>query len=194
MNITVYLGASEVDNLSLNSAATELGQWIGSTGHTLVYGGSKMGLMGRLATGAINAGGHVIGVEPQMFMDDELQLDILPELIVTTDMAERKLKMIELGDAFIAFPGGTGTLEEISEVMSALSLGLIDSKCIFYNLDGYYDHMKAHLNNMLEYGLSTPSRLAKVYFASDLPRNRKKTEQVFSTLMSEWEELMRLIP
>lgn len=168
MNITVYLGATKIDNDRLNSAAYSLGQWIGSSGHILVYGGSKMGLMGKLAVGALDAGGHVIGVEPQMFMNDELQLDILPELIVTPDMATRKAKMIELGDAFIAFPGGTGTLEEISEVMSALSLGLITGTCIFYNLDGYYDYLKAHLERMKEYGLSTDERLAHVKFCSNL--------------------------
>lgn len=168
MNITVYLGASEVEDASLNSAATSLGSWIGASGHTLVYGGSKMGLMGKLALAAIEAGGHVIGVEPEMFMADELQLDILPELIVTPDMPTRKARMIELGDAFIAFPGGTGTLEEISEVMSMCSLGLISAPCIFYNLDGYYDHMKAHLNAMLAHGLSSSSRLSNIYFLSSL--------------------------
>ena len=168
MNITVYLGANNVSDEKLNNAAVELGKWIGSSGHTLIYGGSKMGLMGKLAVASLEAGAHVIGVEPQMFMDDELQLDILPELIVTEDMATRKKKMIELGDAFIAFPGGTGTLEEISEVMSGVSLGLIKAPCIFYNLDGYYDLIKAHLLRMIDAGLSSPERQAGIYFASSL--------------------------
>ena len=76
--------------------------------------------------------GLVIGVEPQMFIDEQFQHDSITKLIVTKDMPERKAKMIELGDAFIAFPGGTGTLEEIAEVMSLVSLKLLDSPCILY--------------------------------------------------------------
>lgn len=173
MNITVYLGATSVDNDELNNAAVELGEWIAKNNYTLVYGGSKMGLMGKLAISAINGGAHVIGVEPQMFMDHELQLDILPELIVTEDMAERKTKMIELGDAFIAFPGGTGTLEEITEVMSQRSLRLNDAPCILYNLGGYYDYLKAHLEKMIEMGLSSSKRQEGIYFADTLEEIEK---------------------
>ena len=78
----------------------------------------------------MNAGGTAIGIEPQFFIDEELQYDGLTELIITKDMTERKTKMIELGDAFIAFPGGTGTLEEISEVMSKISLKQLHAPCI----------------------------------------------------------------
>ena len=82
------------------------------------------------------------------FVQQELQHDGLTELIVTKDMTERKTKMIELGDAFIAFPGGTGTLEEIAEVMSKVSLGQLDAPCILYDLNGYYDSLKAlHCQN-----------------------------------------------
>ncbi len=80
----------------------------------LVYGGSKSGLMGELAESVLQAGGKVIGVEPQFFTDAGFVYDEITELITTKDMSERKAKMIELGDAFIAFPGGTGTLEEIT--------------------------------------------------------------------------------
>ena len=120
MNVTVYLGASEGNDPVFSTAAYELGAWIARAGHTLVYGGSKVGLMGRLAGGALEAGGDVIGVEPQFFIDACVQYDNLTQLIVTPDMTTRKAKMIELGDAFIAFPGGTGTLEEITEVASKL--------------------------------------------------------------------------
>ena len=83
-------------------------------------------------------------------------------------MADRKAKMIELGDAFIAFPGGSGTLEEVSEVMSMLSLSHLNAPCIIYNLDGYYNHLKAQINLMIEKGFSTPERLKHVHFASNL--------------------------
>lgn len=83
-------------------------------------------------------------------------------------MAERKAKMIELGDAFIAFPGGTGTLEEIAEVMSAVSLGHLSAPCILCNLGGYYNDLKALLEHMIDKGLSSPQRQHGIYFADDL--------------------------
>lgn len=168
MNITVYLGASEGSDPAFKTAVRELGAWIGGSGNTLVYGGSKTGLMGEIAHSALEAGGKVIGVEPQMFIDREFQLDGLTQLIVTKDIAGRRAEMIELGDAFIAFPGGTGTLEEISEVMSKVSLGQLDAPCILYNLGGYYDSLRALLDHMIETGLSTAERQRGIYFAKDL--------------------------
>ena len=168
MNITVYLGASYGSNPLFADAARELGSWIGRSGNTLVYGGSKTGLMGELATSALDAGAEVIGVEPQFFIDAEVQLPGLTQLIVTQNMAERKQKMIELGEAFVAFPGGTGTLEEIAEVMSLVSLGKLSAPCILYNLDGYYDHLRALLAHMVDEGLSTPERQQGIHFAGSL--------------------------
>ena len=107
-------------------------------------------------------------VEPQFFIDSELQYDEITKLIVTKDMAERKAKMIELGDAFIAFPGGTGTLEEITEVMSMVSLKHLDAPCILYNLNGYYDSLKQLLDHMIKMGLSSENRQQGIYFADDL--------------------------
>ena len=94
MNITVYLGALEGNDPALGDAVRELGTWIGESGNSLVYGGSKSGLMGQIAESVLNAGGKVTGVEPQFFIDSELQYDEITELIVTKDMAERKAKMI----------------------------------------------------------------------------------------------------
>ena len=168
MNITVYLGANEGNDPALKTAVQALGRWIGESGNALVYGGSKSGLMGQLAESALAAGARVTGVEPQFFVDEEKQYDGLTELLVTRDMTERKTKMIELGDAFIAFPGGTGTLEEIAEVMSKVSLGQLDAPCILYDLNGYYDSLKALLDRMIEAGLSTPERQRGIYFAKNL--------------------------
>lgn len=168
MNITVYLGANKGNDDSLERAAKELGQWIGVSGHALVYGGSKTGLMGILAESAVESGGKVTGVEPEMFIQSEVQYDGVTELIVTKDFPERKRKMIELGDAFIAFPGGTGTLEEIAEVMSQIALQQLDAPCILYNLNGYYDGLKALLFHMIEMGLSTEERQKQIYFAENL--------------------------
>ena len=124
--------------------------------------------MGVLAESVLNAGGEVTGVEPQFFVDAGFQYDAITRLIVTKDMTERKTKMIELGDAFIAFPGGTGTLEEITEVMSKLSLKHLDAPCILYNLNGYYDSLKELLVHMIEMGLSTKERQEGIYFAENL--------------------------
>lgn len=168
MNITVYLGANNGNDDSLERAAKELGQWIGDSGHALVYGGSKTGLMGILAESAVESGGKVTGVEPEMFIQSEVQYDGVTELIVTKDFPERKRKMIELGDAFIAFPGGTGTLEEIAEVISQTALEQLDAPCILYNLNGYYDGLKALLFHMIEMGLSTEERQKQIYFAENL--------------------------
>ena len=163
MNITVYLGANEGSDPSFRQAVEELGRWIGESGHALVYGGSKSGLMGALAAGA-----EVTGVEPEFFISESFQMEGLTELIVTKDIPERRTKMIELGDAFIAFPGGTGTLEEVSEVMSKLALKQIDAPCVLYNLNGYYEGLKALLRHMVEMGLSTEEKQEKVYFAENL--------------------------
>ena len=151
MNITVYLGASVGNDPAFLPAVQELGNWIGANGHALVYGGSKSGLMGALADSVLEAGGHVTGVEPSFFIEAEFQHDGIDDLIVT-----------------IAFPGGTGTLEEIAEVMSAVSLGHLSSPCILYNLDGYYNDLKALLGHMIDKGLSSPRRQHGIYFADDL--------------------------
>ena len=168
MNITVYLGANEGNNPSLKRAVKELGTWIGKSGNALIYGGSKSGLMGALADSVLNAGGNVTGVEPQFFIENEFQHEGITKLIVTKDMSERKNKMIELGNAFIAFPGGTGTLEEITEIMSKVSLKQLNAPCIVYNLNGYYDSLKVLLDHMIEMGLSTSDKQEKIYFANNL--------------------------
>lgn len=168
MNITVYLGANEGNDPFLKETVRELGAWIGTNGNTLIYGGSKSGLMGELAESVLQAGGKVIGVEPQFFIDAGFVYDEITELITTKDMSERKAKMIELGDVFIAFPGGTGTLEEITEVMSKVSLKHLDAPCILYNLNGYYDSLKQLLEHMIEMDLSSAEKQEGIYFAEDL--------------------------
>ena len=177
MNITVYLGANAGNDPALAEAVRELGSWIGANGHRLVYGGSRSGLMGQLAQSALDAGGTVTGVEPQFFVQQELQHDGLTKLIVTKDMTERKTKMIELGDAFIAFPGGTGTLEEITEVISKLSLGQLNAPCILYDLNGYYQPLHQLLQQMITMGLSTPARQRNIAFAADLAQIRAILEK-----------------
>lgn len=168
MKITVYLGSHEGSDPLLKEAVRELGVWIAENNHILVYGGSKIGLMGELADSVLNAEGMAIGVEPEFFIDGNLQHENLSELIITSDLQDRKRKMIELGDAFIAFPGGTGTLDEITEIMTKVALKQINAPCIVYNLNGYYDSLKVLLDHMIEMGLSTSDKQEKIYFANNL--------------------------
>lgn len=173
MNITVYLGSAEGNNAVYKNAAAELGAWIGGAGHRLIYGGSRVGLMGILATAALGAGGEVIGVEPQFFIDAGVEQIDLTELIVVRTMSERKAKMIELGEAFIAFPGGVGTLEEISEIMSKVRLGHLDRPCILYNLGGFYDPLKEMLVRMCDSGFLPAENLAQYKFPETLEEVKK---------------------
>lgn len=178
MNITVYLGAFQGNDPLLGDAVRELGAWIGESGNSLVYGGSKSGLMGEIAKSVLSAGGKVTGVEPEFFIEKNLQYETLTNIIITKDIPQRKKKMIELGDAFIAFPGGTGTLEEITEVMSMVSLKRINAPCILYNLNGYYNGLKTLLNHMIEMGLSTENRQQGIYFAENLSQIKELLAQI----------------
>ena len=134
--------------------------------------------MGGIADSVLKVGGEVTGVEPEFFIENEFEHDGLTKLIVTKDMAERKNKMIELGEVFIAFPGGTGTLEEITEVISKVSLKQLDAPCIIYNLNGYYNDLKALLNHMIEKGLSSNERQEGIYFAENLNNIKQILESV----------------
>ncbi|MDD6690508.1 MAG: TIGR00730 family Rossman fold protein [Lachnospiraceae bacterium] len=173
MKICVYLGASFGESPKYRKAAEDLGRMIAETGNALVYGGSRVGLMGVLAESVLSAGGEVTGVEPQFFIDSCVQHEGLTRLIATKDMAERKQTMIALSDAFLAFPGGTGTLEEISEVISLCALGRIDKPYVFYNLDHYYDPLFAMFDRMTEEGFVTAENRAKIQAAEDLAGIRK---------------------
>ena len=168
MNITVYLGAHECNDPSYKKAVEELGAWIADSGNRLVYGGSNEGLMANIADAVLSHGGKVTGIEAQMFADRGVAHAGLTELVIVPDITERRTRMIELGDAFIAFPGGTGTLEEISEVVSKICLGQLSQPCVFYNLNGFYNDMRAFLQRMVDAGFSTAERQQGIYFASNL--------------------------
>lgn len=177
MNITVYLGSSFGNDPKLETAVRALGRWIGESGYGLVYGGSRTGLMGALAESTLQAGGAVTGIEVSYFAEDDLQYRGLTHLYIAEDLPQRKTRMIELGDAFIAFPGGTGTLEEIAEVMSKVSLKQLDAPCILYNLNGYYDDLKALLRRMIEKELSSEERQQGIYFAENLQQIKEILEK-----------------
>ena len=164
-NITVFLGANMGGDQMYLMEVKALGEWIGKHGHRLIYGGSRIGLMGVIADAVMEAGGEVIGVVPEFFLQKGTEHKGLTELIKTDTMAERREKMIELGDGFIAFPGGTGTLEEISDVISQKKLGRTVKPVAILNIEGFYNSLNAMLEKMVEEGFLDRSDLNKVYFA-----------------------------
>lgn len=168
MNVTVYCGSSSGSNPRFPRCAQEVGEWIADQGHTLVYGGSAVGLMGIVSRTVLHNGGTAIGVEPGFFIDAGVAQHDLTELHVVNTMAERKAKMIELGSVFVALPGGVGTLEEIAEIMSRIRLGLGPDECFLLNIDGYYDPLKQLLANMGTCGFIAPEDLERIHFPENV--------------------------
>ncbi|PIE78216.1 MAG: TIGR00730 family Rossman fold protein [Candidatus Delongbacteria bacterium] len=165
MNITVYCGASIGTKEIYKLETAKLGNWIADRGDTLVYGGGNIGLMGTIADSVLHNGGKAIGIMPTFLMERELAHTNLTEMIIVESMTERKLKMIELGDCYIALPGGPGTLEEISEVISWARLGKNNNPCIFLNIDGHYNSLKNYYDDMVKNGFLSESDRSKVLFA-----------------------------
>ena len=153
MNIVVYCGSSSGNNPQFAESARTLGKWIGENGHTLVYGGAGKGLMGEISTAALQAGGKVIGVLPDVPMIQARRQQGLTEYIETRTMSERKSRMIELADAFVALPGGIGTIDEITEVMALSSLDITPCPIVLFDTDGYYKPFKEVIENIIENGL-----------------------------------------
>ena len=155
MNITVYCGALDGGDPEFTKKAYELGAWMAANGHTLVYGAGNAGMMGAVSSGATDGGGRVIGVTPDFFVLAEVTRDDLTELVIPEDMSERRKVMIEMGDAFIALPGGLGTLDEIGEVIAykRLSLlGKINKPIMMYNVNGFYDNFFKLIDDMTSQG------------------------------------------
>ena len=176
MKITVFLGSSCGNDPVYEQAAESLGKWIGASGHTLVYGGASVGLMGKLADAVLSQHGKVIGIMPEFMVDGHKNHESLTEFHVTKDMAERKKILLEEGDACVAMPGGPGTLEEISDAISSVRLGLIHEPCLLYNLNHYYDPLKKLLENMIDNGFVQKEELADVFF----PENLQEIEQILN--------------
>ena len=155
MNITVYCGAAEGMDPEYIERARELGAWMASKGHTLVYGAGNSGMMGAVSDALIEGGGEAIGVTPRFFILAEETRDDLAEVVISDDMSTRRSWMIENGDAFIALPGGMGTLDEITEVMTYKRLGLlgkVNKPVMIYNVNGYYDRIFTFLDDMRDQG------------------------------------------
>ena len=149
-SICVFCGSSKGKNPVYESAAVELGRIIADKGLTLVYGGGSIGLMGILADTVLKLKGSVTGVIPKFLYDLEVGHNGVSELIIVESMHERKAKMAEIADSFITLPGGYGTLEELSEIMTWVQLKLIEKPVGLLNLNGYYDHFISQLDHMVE--------------------------------------------
>ena len=167
MNITVYCGASVGNNPTHQQATIELGKWIAQNNHTLVYGGGSAGLMGLIADTVLDHGGKVIGIMPTFLQEREIAHKRLTQLITVESMTERKLKMYELGEAYIALAGGLGTLEEISEMISWARIGKNDHPCIFFNSDNFYQPLQQFLRHMVNQGFLTQGDFEKTLFTTE---------------------------
>ena len=152
-NIAVFCGSSEGQIPSIIEQAYQLGGYLAENKLRLVYGGSKIGLMGQVARGVIEREGEVIGVIPDFLKTKEIVHPDLSELIVTTNMHERKVIMYEKSDAFIIIPGGFGTLDEFFEIATWGQLGLHSKPIAILNMNGYYDHLVSQCETMVEAGL-----------------------------------------
>ena len=154
MNIAVYCGSASGNRPSFTEGAKALGSWIAQNGHTLVY-----------------------GVIPDVKLIQERRHPGLTECIETKDMAERKQKMIELADAYVALPGGPGTLDEISEVICLARLGIENKACVLFDTDGYYQALKKIFEEMVEVGFSEKEDFKRVLVSADLDEIERFIEQ-----------------
>lgn len=150
--VCVYCASSPNIDPEFAEWASSLGQEIAKRNWTLVYGAGSTGLMGAVADGALGAGGTVIGVIPRFMMDREWNHPHIGETIVTENMHTRKQRMLDRGHVFVTLPGGTGTLEEVSECLSFKRLGLHDRPVIFANWKGFYDPFIEQLDRILSDG------------------------------------------
>ena len=152
----VFCGASIGSNPAYREAAVALGQAIARRGWTLVYGGGAVGLMGVVADAAMAAGGDVVGIIPQSLLDAEVGHKGLTRLEVVDGMHARKARMAELSDAFIALPGGLGTLEELFEVWTWGQLGYHAKPLGLLDVNGFYDKLGGFLDHIVEEGFVRP--------------------------------------
>lgn len=167
MNIVVYCSSRYGNSPAYDETAKELGTLIGNNGHTLVFGGSKAGTMDTLCKAVLDAGGETIGVVPDVAFIKQRANPNLSQRIETKDIADRKNTMISLGDAFIALPGGFGTFDEIFTTIEQHFFDGSVTPMILINTNGYYNHLKDVLFNMLSEEMCDERHLELVYFAKD---------------------------
>lgn len=168
MNICVFCGSSSGKNALYKTAAKLLGECIARNNHTLVYGGGNVGLMGVLADAVLSLNGKVIGVIPDFLVRREVAHPRLTTLEVVSSMHERKKRMADLTDHFVAMPGGWGTLDELAEVLTWRQLGLINQPITLVNLNGYFDGLIRQMQTMVSEGFLSQSSLDQLFVVKDI--------------------------
>ncbi|WP_245634350.1 TIGR00730 family Rossman fold protein [Janibacter corallicola] len=166
--LTCFTGSTPGNDPKWLEVAHDVGVVLAERGIGVVYGGGGGGLMGALADGALSRGGEVIGVIPTFMIDREWGREDLTELHVVESMHERKALMAELTSAFLALPGGMGTLEEIFEVWTWRQIGLLDKPVGFLDADGFWTPLLDALRGLGEQGFVSSASLAEIVVASDL--------------------------
>ncbi len=165
--ICVFCGSSSGEDPRHLETATRFGEELVRLGFGLVYGGSRMGLMGRLADTMIAGGGEVIGVIPEPLVNREVAHQGLTELFIVESMHARKSRMMELAEGFVGLPGGLGTLEELFEVLTWAQLGLHRKPCGILNARGYFRSLIAHLDHAVTEGFLLQAHRDLVHVASE---------------------------
>jgi uncharacterized protein (TIGR00730 family) len=167
--LCVYCSSSDRLDPKYSAAATELGRELVQHGWGLVYGGGKTGLMGAVARAVKENGGRVVGVIPEFMKARELAFDAADELVTVITMRERKLLMETRADAFVALPGGWGTLEEIMEILTLRQLEVVQKPCVFLNQDGFYDDLLRLFERMLRENFFKPANMGLFRVARTVP-------------------------
>ena len=167
--LCVYCASSDRLDPKYYAAAAELGRALVAHGWGLVYGGGKTGMMGAVARAVKQDGGRVVGVIPEFMKARELAYDGADELVTVITMRERKLLMETRADAFVAMPGGWGTLEEILEILTLRQLDVVKKPCVFLNQDGFYDPLLQIFERMLAEKFFKPSNMELFRVARTVP-------------------------
>jgi uncharacterized protein (TIGR00730 family) len=167
--LAVYCGASMGTDPAFEATARALGEEMARRGIGLVYGGGRLGLMGIVADAVIASGGESYGVIPQALIDLEVAHTGLTELHIVASMHERKAMMTELTDAFVAIPGGIGTLDELFEAWSWNALGYHAKPFALLNVSGFWDGMIRFLDTVMESGFMSPARRGQLLVADTIP-------------------------
>ena len=167
MRIAIYCGSSRGLDPIYATAAAEMAAYLAKQSIGIVYGGGNVGIMGVIADAALAAGGEVIGVIPESLLAKELGHGGVTELHVTRTMHERKQKMVDLSDAFIALPGGFGTLDELFETLTWLQLGFHGKPVGLLNVAGFFDHLLTFLDHMSTTGFLKPEHRSSLITETD---------------------------
>jgi uncharacterized protein (TIGR00730 family) len=167
-SICVYCGSNAGSKPVYTERAIALGTRIAKEGLALVYGGGNVGLMGVVADAVLEAGGEVIGVIPEQLVNWEVAHKGVTRLEVVANMHERKARMFDLADGFVALPGGFGTLDEMFEMLTWRQLGIGDKPCAFLDVDGFYAPLLAMMDRMVEERFLHPEQRRDLWYGDDI--------------------------